>query len=632
MMKILLGVVLVLVLLVVLVLALPFLIDLNKYQDHYRPLIEEALNRKIALKDIRLTIWPRLGARVAGFMVMDDPAFSSDPFASLAALEVGIKLMPLLSGKVVVEEITLRDPVITVLKNKQELLNVSTIGPKGPAKPEAPKPEVPAAPAGGPLQALALLAVDRVAIVGGKLTYQDQSTSKPTDYVIDHLEFLLQSVHLGESPTLHLAATLQPFKLPVTLDGSFGPLVETMDLQQFRFDLGIGKIMLNLAGRAVGGLLDARLASPLISSADLPMALPLTKPVQVKDLRATVKATYPPKEGLPPLELAEVPNLSLAVVMGDSVVDVKGSVLGGRATMTASSPRISTADVPVALPLKKPLEIQDLLLEAGLKGEDARLSNLSFHLFNGQAKAEAGMTLGSSAPPPFNGKATIQGLQLGPALQALGTDKVSMSGTATAQLNVGGQGFSMPDLTKTLAGTARLAVRDGKIEGINLMQEIGTVLKVAGLSPERVNATLFSTIETDLAVKGGMVAVQRLLMDSHDFRATGNGTVGFDQALNLALNLNLSEAISQKIARSTPVVKLALKDGRLALPLKITGTVQAPSYQVDMKALGGRVQEQVKEKVEKKVEEAVEGLMQGTTKPEDLKKQGKELLKDLFGR
>ena len=48
-------------------------------------------------------------------------------------------------------------------------------------------------------------------------------------------------------------------------------------------------------------------------------------------------------------------------------------------------------------------------------------------------------------------------------------------------------------------------------------------------------------------------------MDSHDFRATGAGTIGFDQSLNLALNLNLSETVSQKIARSTPVVKLALR-------------------------------------------------------------------------
>ena len=113
------------------ILALPFLIDLNRYQDQYKPLIEDALNRKVQLQDIRLTIWPRIGARVGGFTVMDDPAFGSSSFASLTSLEVGVKFMPLLSGQVEVEEITLRDPVITVIKNKAGVLNVSTIGRKG---------------------------------------------------------------------------------------------------------------------------------------------------------------------------------------------------------------------------------------------------------------------------------------------------------------------------------------------------------------------------------------------------------------------------------------------------------------------------------------------------------------------
>lgn len=630
-MKILLGIGLILILLLVLALALPFLIDLNKYQDQYRPYIEQALNRRIVLKDVRLTIWPRLGARIVGFMVMDDPHFSADPFATLTTLEVGVKLMPLLSGHIVVEELTLRDPVITVIKNRQGELNVSTIGSKGPAPPEAPAPETPAQPSGGPLQALALLAVDRLSLTGGKLTYQDLSQTKPTEYVVKDLEFLLQSVHLGEIPTLHLAAKVLPFNLPVKLDGSFGPLVETLDLQQFHFDLGMGQIALTFTGRAVGGQLDARLSSPLMSSTDLPMALPLTKPVQVKDLRATVKTTYPLKEGLPPLELAEVQDLNLAVVMGNSIVQVQGSILGGHANLTASSPRINTADLPLALPLKKPVEIMDLLATAELKGQEARLSNLSFQLFNGLAKAQAGTMLGSGAQP-FNGKVTIQGLQLGPTLEALGTDKVSASGTAAAAFDIRGQGFSTQDLTSTLAGTGRVAVRDGKIQGINVVREVATLLNVVGISPDNVNATLFSTIETDLAVQSGIITVQRFLMDSHDFQATGGGKAGFDHSLNLQLNLNLSQALSQKLVSSVPVVKAVLKEGRLSLPLKITGTLEAPAYQLDSKVLTGKVQEQVEEKVKKKVEEAIEGLRQGTTKPEDLKQQGKELFKDLFGR
>ena len=117
-MKIIVGLLIAVALVVGVIMALPFLIDLTKYQDQYKPLIEGALNRKVQLRDIRLTIWPRIGARVTGFAVLDDPAFGSGPFTSLASLDVAVKLRPLLGGKVEVEGITLLNPVITVINNK----------------------------------------------------------------------------------------------------------------------------------------------------------------------------------------------------------------------------------------------------------------------------------------------------------------------------------------------------------------------------------------------------------------------------------------------------------------------------------------------------------------------------------
>ncbi|HEU5091182.1 MAG TPA: AsmA-like C-terminal region-containing protein, partial [Nitrospira sp.] len=234
---------------------------------------------------------------------------------------------------------------------------------------------------------------------------------------------------------------------------------------------------------------------------------------------------------------------------------------------------------------------------------------------------------GSDAPP-FKGGVTVQGVQLGPALNAVAETPISISGTAGADLSLQGKGFSMPDLTKALEGTGHMAVKDGKIEGVNLLQEVASALKVPGISFDNAKATAFSTIETDLAIKQGIINVQRLLMDSHDFQATGGGTIGFDQRLNLAVNLNLSQDASQKLATASPVVKIAMKDGRLSFPLTITGTAQAPSYGVDLKGVTGRVHQQV----QKKVEEAVDGLIKGTKTPEDLKKEGQELLKGLFGR
>ncbi len=702
-MKVLLGIGVVILLLIVLIIALPFLIDLNRYQDRYRPLVEEALNRKVQLQDIRLTIWPRIGARVGGFVVQDDPAFRTGPFASLSSLDVGVKLLPLLRGTIEVEEITLRDPVIMVLKNAQGQLNVSTLGAKGAAPATPSKPEAPTEPAGSPLQALALLAVDRVSIDGGKLTYRDESSPKPAEYTVNQLEFLLTSVHLGDSPSVHVSAIVQPYNLPVQLDGTFGPLVETLDIKSFTFNLGLGKIAIGLKGRAVGGNLDATVNALQIDSSDLPVALPLTKPVQVKDLHLTVhtqyplppdvspisqldltdlgltvamggsainvkgtatkglanltaasasintsdlpialplakpvelkdlhvnlKAKYPPKEGTAPLELAEIPNLGLTVALGSSRMDVKGTVLGGLAKVTVNSKQINTTDLPFALPLKKPVEIKDLQVAAEMKGQDVRVTTLALQLFGGLLRSQGTLSLGTPAPP-FSGTASLQGLQLGPALQAVGTDQVSISGTTNADLTLSGRGFTHPDLVKALAGTGRVAVRDGRIEGINLLQQAAMLLKVVGVQLDNVKATAFSTIESDVAVKQGLIAVQRLLMDSHDFQATGGGTIGLDQSLDMKLTLNLSQALSQKIAAGSPIARVALSGGRLSLPLLITGSTQAPSYGLDTKMFAGKVKEQVKEKVKG----AVGDLLKGNTKPEDLKQQGKDLLKGLFGR
>jgi AsmA protein len=418
-----------------------------------------------------------------------------------------------------------------------------------------------------------------------------------------------------------MAKTRVPFK-------PTAPPLEIADVSDLRLGLVLGKSLLTVKGSVLGGQAHMTVSSPSLNTADLPVALPLDKPMQIKDLMVMAKTRVPFKPTAPPLEIADVSDLRLGLVLGKSLVTVKGSVLGGQAHMTVSSPTLQTADLPMDTGLAQSVELKNLLVNADLKGQDARVSNVSFQVFNGQVKAEGGLTMGSPSPP-FRGKLKIDGLQLGPALHAVTPDsKVSLSGTAAMDVAIAGHGFSMPELTQALEGPGHLSIKNGKVEGINLTEEAFTLLKIAGVAPDRVKGTVFSTIETDVMIKQGLVHVQKLLMDSHDFQATGAGTVGFDQALNLAVNLNLSQALSQKLAGSSPVVKIALKEGRLKLPLVITGTTQNPSYGLDAKGLTGNVQQQVQEKAK----EALKGLLDGTTTPKDLEQQGKDLLKGLLRR
>jgi AsmA protein len=136
---------------------------------------------------------------------------------------------------------------------------------------------------------------------------------------------------------------------------------------------------------------------------------------------------------------------------------------------------------------------------------------------------------------------------------------------------------------------------------------------------------VFSTIEGNFGLKQGVIHVERFLMDSHDFQATGAGAIGLDQTLNLNTKLSVSEALSKQMVTATPALRMAMAGNRMTVPMLITGTAQSPVYALDTKALTGKVQEQVKEQVRG----AVDDLLKG--KKPDLEK-GKAALKNLFGR
>src|SRR4051794_2059199 len=68
------------VLLLAAVVAVPPLVDLGAYKARYLPLAEQALNRKVDVREIRLRVLPSPAIRLTGLSVADNPAFSTAPF------------------------------------------------------------------------------------------------------------------------------------------------------------------------------------------------------------------------------------------------------------------------------------------------------------------------------------------------------------------------------------------------------------------------------------------------------------------------------------------------------------------------------------------------------------------------
>jgi len=597
-----------LVLLLVIVVVLPFLIDLNAYQARYLPLIEQSLNRKVTVKDFRLTLIPRLGVHISGFTIMDDPLFSTGPFARLGSLDLGVKLRPLFSGRIEIDEIIMRDPAITVIKNSFGLLNVSTLGKKTPQQ-TSPVPS----PGNEQLQMWSLLAVDRVSLSNGQVAYRDRSSAQPAEYSLDRFQALLQGVGLGLTPVIHVSGTLQPWNLPLKVDGTLGPLQENLDIGVFVFDVLLGKAFADIKGSAVGGKVLFTVSSPEITTTDLPFLLSLSKPLRFKNLHMAGEV----KDAS-----VNIGALDLLIPLGKDTITVGGSVIGGKVKLKLTAPVITTTELPLGLSPTRPIEVMNLVALVELQEPHARLQNLSLNLFGGQMKAEGEVRMGA-ALAPFAAKIVTERLQLGPLLEALGTGRVSVRGTGSAELEVHGKGLALPEFTAQLEGAGRLFIKDGKLEGINLLKEATALLNAIGITQDFGDETVFSVIESDLIIRHGVVIIKHLIGNSPDFDVTGTGTIGFDKTLNMNLSVTLSEALTESIVGSAPVAKALMARGRLSVPMVISGTTQVPQYALDTMALGRKVQEQVTDILG----EVLKG--QGG---EDILRQGEKTLKKLFGQ
>ena len=122
--------------LVVVVIALPFLINVNRFRPQIESELSGALGRQAGVGNLSLSI---LSGSVAAddITIADDPGFSKSPFVTAKSLKVGVELLPLVFSKQLnVTEITLEQPEIRLLKTAGGKWNFSSIGGASSSQPQ----------------------------------------------------------------------------------------------------------------------------------------------------------------------------------------------------------------------------------------------------------------------------------------------------------------------------------------------------------------------------------------------------------------------------------------------------------------------------------------------------------------
>src|SRR5262245_26263447 len=218
------------VLIVAVVLAIPYLVDVNRYHDRIQTELQQRLGRPVSLGQMHLRMLP-LAIRVESPVIGEDPRFgSSKPFAQADELAVSVELMPLLQKEVEVKSLELMRPRIELIKNREGVWNFSTLGQQpqqqpapAPAKPPAGKPAT-APPPAPEQQAKQPLTLKDLKITDGQVAMTDFQKNQPRA-VYDHLDLRLMDF-APDQPFLVEAAAHLPGEgaQQIKLDGKGGPI------------------------------------------------------------------------------------------------------------------------------------------------------------------------------------------------------------------------------------------------------------------------------------------------------------------------------------------------------------------------------------------------------------------------
>jgi AsmA protein len=195
-------------------------------------------------------------------------------------------------------------------------------------------------------------------------------------------------------------------------------------------------------------------------------------------------------------------------------------------------------------------------------------------------------------------------------LAALGQDLLGsrdITGTGDVRLNLVSSGQNLGQVRRDLDGDVAFSVTNGSLEGIDLWFELRRArARLDGDTlPERGDAarrTTFSSLSATGVVEDA-VLTNRDLTGRLDFMTvTGSGTVNLlDDSIAFDL---VAKMVDGPVLQSDPaMVKYAGKE----LPLKVTGTIAAPSVLPDFSTIvRQQVTEEVQEEVDKKVDETRE--------------------------
>jgi AsmA protein len=631
------------IVLVVMVLAVGIFVatfNPNDYRGTLQTKLEQQLDRKVALGNMELGLFP-LRFRVYNLSIADDPKFGTRAFVQTQELSVSVKLLPLLSKSVQIDSLALERPSVELIKNAQGMWNFASIGQKTPATPSSSS------------SSSQQFSLGELAINDGLVAITDLQDRKPrtvydhinlklTDFAPDSPFNLDASVHLpgagsqevslkgkgGPLSQANPAAT--PFKGTLDLKG-----VEIAGLQKFLQSPALVNTDGVLSGHtdiaSESGKLSAKgqmdLEKPRLHGIDVGYPINLDYDVSddlPNDLLTIIKGAI--KLGPTPLSvsgtmnskptpaqlnldlkannvsIAEIARLAAAAgiafapgttVNGQMSADIKAQ---GAADKPALNGTLAGRDIQVSgKEIAKPVAVKAVNIALS----PTEIHSDSFNVTSGGTSAAVQFSVKDYTSNSSQVDATLRApqaalpdlLAMAKAYGVTSLDKMSGAGNLAVDMHAAGpvQSMSSDQLVKALNGTINVNFNNVRYAGVDISHQLLSMIG-SGQTGKDQGFTNIQKMTGTILVKNGIAQTNNLqaTLDIGNVGATGTANLA-TQILNMQLTAVLSKAFTQQLGGAAGgnymSAALANSQGELVIPAIVGGTFQNPKIMPDVQKI-----------------------------------------------
>jgi uncharacterized protein involved in outer membrane biogenesis len=288
-----------LLVLLILLLVLPHFISMERFREPIIQQMSTLLNREVTIKELRLSLFPRIGLNLSNLKVYEeDPAHGE--FFHVDSFRFHLQFFPLLLGRLKIGDIYLFKPTIQIIRFTDGRLNLPKVGNPKTGKTDqldlAFLPQgksifpdfIPMANAASPLPSvISKLHVSRLTVSQGNLHYLDQS-SPSSPQKLEEIEIRISNLSLTKPIHYFLSALFGEItKIPISMEGEAVP-----DLSNESITLIENKITFDALEFLLSGVVNAFLTEPDLNLNLQSAKFPLEK---IKPLWANLGGSLPPE-------------------------------------------------------------------------------------------------------------------------------------------------------------------------------------------------------------------------------------------------------------------------------------------------------------------------------------------------